>query len=407
MDPGDRPGLLAVTAVPPWPVEDGYSLRAANLLDQLTKGWDVTVVSPGSAGGAGPSPPDGLEWRTVKEVPATTALPWREERSCLSENVGSLISQENYAAAVLWSGTEFLAGDLPAFPTAVADRIDCETLQSWRNRKHSGKLRDQLRGLRRGIEMAFYERRALRRMEGIAVTGPDDARWLRTITAHPRIRVIPNGVRVFPLDGLPGESDRPLVIFTGVLSYGPNVDAVTYFAREVWPRVRKRVPRAEFRIAGRNPVPAVEMLEREPGVSVYPDVPDLTAAIRRAWLAVAPMRSGSGIKNKVLEAWAAGRPVVLSELATNGLDLEGEPGEAMRSLVCSDGAEMIEAVVSLLEDAPRRRALGRTARNLAEDRHSWKAAGDRLADLLRESLPDLFRAGTGKRANLAKPPDAI
>lgn len=407
MDSRDQLELLAVTAVPPWPVVDGYGLRAANLLDQLRKDWDVTVVSPDAAADARPSPPEGIVWRTVEGVPATTALPWRAERSRLSENVGSLIDRKEYAAAVLWSGTEFLAGELPAFPPAVADRIDCETLQSWRNRKHSGKLRDQLRGLRRGIETAFYERRALRRMEGIAVTGPDDARWLRVITAHSRIRVIPNGVTTIPHDDLPGESDDPLVIFTGVLGYGPNVDAVTYFVREVWPWVRKRVPRAEFRIAGRNPAPAVKMLSEEPGVSVYPDVPDLTAAIRRAWLAVAPMRSGSGIKNKVLEAWAAGRPVVLSELATNGLDLEGEPGEAVRSLVCGDGAEMIEAVVSLLENPARRRALGRMARTLAEERHSWEAAGDRLAGLLRESLPDLFQAETGDHARPARPPSAI
>lgn len=378
---GDR-ALLAVSAIPPWPMEDGYSLRAGHFLEQLARDWDVTVVSPEPE-----SPPrdppgaDDLEWVTVPGVPATNVLPWREERSTLADRVAGLLRERDFGSALLWNGTEFLAREIPGFPPAVADRIDCEALQAWRSRRHRTGIPEKLRQLRRGVELAVYERRILRPLEGLVVTGPDDARALRLVTGHRRVEVIPNGVALPALDELPGEAGEPTVIFTGVLSYGPNIEAARYFAREVWPEVRGRVPDARFVVAGRSPAPEVEALASEPGVTLRPDVPDLAAEIRRAWVAVAPMRSGSGIKNKVLEAWAAERPVVLTELATNGLGLDEAPA-SLRELVCGDVPDLARTVAELLEDRPRRERLGREARTHAEERHGWDAAGRRLGRFL-------------------------
>lgn len=389
--PGRR--LLAVTAVPPWPMEDGYSLRAGNFLEHLARDREVTVVSP-SPPSPPPAPPAGrrLEWVRVEGLPSTNVLPWREERSVLVDRVGELLRENGFSLALLWNGTEFLARELPTFPPAVADRIDCETLQAWRGRKHRERLRQKLRQLRKGIEFAFYERRVLRSLEGLVVTGPDDARALGRITGHERIETIPNGVALPETDGLPGEADEPTVVFTGVLSYGPNIEAARHFARDVWPGVRRRVPDARFVIAGRSPAAEVEALAAEPGVAVHPDVPDLTAEIRRGWVAVAPMRSGSGIKNKVLEAWAAERPVVLTELATNGLGLDGA-ADSLRALVCRDGGQMARTVADLLEDRPRRRRIGREGRAFARERHSWEAAGRSLDGFLAASRPGAGRAG--------------
>lgn len=385
--------LLAVTAIPPWPTTDGYSLRAGNFLEHLARGREVTVVSPPP-----PSPPpkapagQRFEWVTVEGLPSTNVLPWRDERSILVDRVGGLLREDGFTFALLWNGTEFLARELPGFPPAVADRIDCETLQAWRGRKHRERLRQKLRQLRKGVDFALYERRTLRSLEGLVVTGPDDARALGRITGHERIETIPNGVALPETDGLPGEADEPTVIFTGVLSYGPNIEAARHFARDVWPEVRRRVPDARFVIAGRSPVADVEALATEPGVAVHPDVPDLTTEIRRAWVAVAPMQSGSGIKNKVLEAWAAERPVVLTELATNGLGLDGA-ADSLRGLVCRDAGEMARIVADLLENRPRRQRLGCEGRALARERHSWEAAGRSLARFLAASRPGARRAG--------------
>lgn len=394
---GEGRPLLAVTAMSPWPVRDGYGVRAANLLEQLARRRPVVLVSPAPTEPPREAVPEGVDWRPVEGVPGTTALPWRDERSRLVERVESALAERAYGGALLWSGAEFLVRSIPDFPPAVSDRIDCEALQAWRNRGHREGFADRLRLLRKGLEMALYERRTLSRFEGVVVTGPDDARVLRRLTGQRRVAVIPNGVRLPELDGLPGEGEEPRVIFTGVLDYGPNVEAVRHFVREVWPAVRERIPGAVFVVAGRSPAPVVERLAREPGVALRLDVPDLTTEIREAWVAVAPMRSGSGIKNKVLEAWAAERPVVLSELATNGLDFSGAHGEALAGLVCRDRSEMAETVTALLRDRPRRRELGRRSRSLAEENHGWEAAGGRL---------ERFLATSGLGGDAATAPDA-
>ena len=369
--------LLAVTAVPPWPMQDGYSLRAAHLLEELSTRWDVTLVSPAPRSRS-PGAPGGLDWVTVEGVPATNVLPWREERRLLIDRLQPILEEGEFRAAILWNGVEFAAREISGFPPTVADRIDCEALQAWRGRKHREGLRQKLRSLRRGLDLALYERKVLRSLDGLVVTGADDARALRFLTGHRRIQVVPNGVDLPRLGKLPEEGDRPAVIFTGVLDYGPNVEAALFFGEEIWPEVRRRLPEARFVIAGRSPVPELEALADDPGIELRPDVPDLTAEIRRAWVAVAPMRTGSGIKNKVLEAWAAGRPVVMTEMATNGLGLD-ESRQALADLVCRDEDQFAGTVVRLLEEPDLREKVGREARALAAEKHSWSSAGRDLA----------------------------
>lgn len=378
--PASTDSLLAALAVPPWPARDGYSLRAGRLLAELAERWSVTAVSPEPTEASPREAPDGIDWQRVAGVPATNMLPWRDERQRFADAVASTLAGRTFRGAVLWNGTEYLADEVEGFPPAVGDRIDCGALQAWRKLKRGGSLRKWLQQARHGLEMAGYERRVLPRLVGVVAAGPDDAAALERLTGHSRVEVVPNGVELPRLDRLPDEDEAPTVIFTGVMSYTPNVDAASWFTEAVWPEVRRRVPDARFVIAGRSPLPEVKALQRTEGVVVHADVPDLSAEIRRAWVAVAPMKSGSGIKNKVLEAWAVERPVVLTELATNGLALDRDSGPGQ--LVCGDGDELAEKVSELLGDHDGRRELGRASRALARERHSWRSAGDSLARVL-------------------------
>lgn len=193
-------------------------------------------------------------------------------------------------------------------------------------------------------------------------TTPEDGRALKRVTGRETVRVATNGVELPDLDARPGEDDAPLVLFTGVLSFPPNIEAARYFAKMVWPAVREAVPRARFVIAGRTPAPEVERLAARPGIELRPHMADMTDEIRRSWVAVAPMRT-AGIKNKVLEAGAAERPVVLSNLATTGLHLN----ETLRETVTADERKMAAAVVRLLRDELVRRRLGSAGRRVVAD----------------------------------------
>lgn len=193
-----------------------------------------------------------------------------------------------------------------------------------------------------------------------------------------RLTVIGNGVdldsfnpdsrfdRPEPLRGLTG----PMIVFTGQMDYRPNIEAVTDFARVAMPIIRRSHPDTRFLIVGRNPTDAVRGLESEPGVHVTGEVPDTRAYLAAADVVVAPLRLARGIQNKVLEAMAMARPVVLSSAAAEGIDAE----HGRDFLVAKDAAEEARQVISLLSDPVRARELGKAARRRVEERYSWDAA---------------------------------
>jgi glycosyltransferase involved in cell wall biosynthesis len=293
--------------------------------------------------------------------------------------IAELLAAERYDVALVWYGAEFVAAEIAGFPPAIADRIDCGALQAWRDGWRESGPRQKLRTLRRAWETLHYERSSLRPFAAVLVTGPDDARALRRVSGHPRVVTLSNGVTI-PEGFRTDEGPVPTVIFTGVLAYAPNIQAVRFFVTRVWPGVLRRVPGARFVIAGRSPTDEVRALADRPGVELHGDVPDINDELRRAWVAVAPMRSGSGIKNKALEAWAAERPVVLTPLATNGLELDADA----RTLVARSAAEMEGQLARLLVEPERRRALGTSARRLVRERHSWTVVAQPLHRLLAE-----------------------
>lgn len=188
------------------------------------------------------------------------------------------------------------------------------------------------------------------------------------------VRVVPNGVDLAAFAYV--EDGRPAarLVFAGNLGYFPNVDAATFLVRDVLPRVRAAVPGAELRLVGARPARRVRALAGAAGVSLASSVPAMAPELARATVAVVPLRAGSGLQNKVLEAMAAGTPVVATPRAVAGLAL-GAAGEEV--LVADDAAGLAAAAVALLRDPARARAQARAARALVERRYRWgdSAAG--------------------------------
>jgi glycosyltransferase involved in cell wall biosynthesis len=190
--------------------------------------------------------------------------------------------------------------------------------------------------------------------------------------------IVPNGVVPQHAPCFEAESPRPTVVFSGTLNYYANVDAVRHFARYIWPDIHCRRPDARLLIVGRTPNRGVLTLAKLAGVEVRADVPDMARVLQEGWVAVAPMRLGSGVKNKVLEAWAAGRPVVLSPRAANGLDLD----EDMRRLVTGRRKAFAALVLQLLSNQKLRHSLGAAALSRVRARHSWQDSAEALSKVL-------------------------
>jgi sugar transferase (PEP-CTERM/EpsH1 system associated) len=186
--------------------------------------------------------------------------------------------------------------------------------------------------------------------------------------------VLENGVdleRFAPGHGLCDNIDRetPLIVFTGQMDYPPNVDAASFFAREVLPIVRDRQADARFAIVGRAPTEDVLQLADLPGVIVTGEVPDTRPWLASARVVVAPLRIARGIQNKVLEAMASGKAVVASPEAAEGIDA----CNGKEILIAGSAAAQADAVISLLHDPVRRDRMELAARAAMEARYSWDA----------------------------------
>lgn len=222
-----------------------------------------------------------------------------------------------------------------------------------------------------------YERRYSQKFSTIAVTTPDDRAEMARFAPAAALHVIPNGV---DLSLFPYRSRDPngyVMVFVGAMDASHNIDAARFFALEVMPRLRERYPEAEFRIAGARPTPAVKALGDRPGVVVTGRVESMVAELHRATVCPVPLRTGFGIKNKTLEAMAAGVPVVGSDRGLEGLDAEGQDGTSPCALRANRVEEYVAAIGRLFDDPSLRQQLSQAGRSLVVREFSWDRAGDR------------------------------
>jgi glycosyltransferase involved in cell wall biosynthesis len=347
------------------------------MLEELARTWSIVLVRPEGGKSAAESGVNVLEEIVFPRTSRWMYLPSQYDTRPLVRSVSKAAQSHPPDVALLWSGMEYLKADIARLPRVVSDRVDCMTLSAWRQLKHSHGLLAARRRLGDLAETFRYERSVRKICDATVVVGEEDARALRRVVRASNVRVVPNGVASW--DKAPVKrTQHPTVVFTGVMSYQPNVDAVHHFAREIWPSVRLRVPDARFQIVGRSPQPDIVALGSRPGIEVHADVESVHDYLARAWLSVAPMRSGAGLKNKVLESWSVGTPAAMTPIATNGL--RSAPPEL---LVAAEGNRLANSICDLLNDSARREALGVLARRTAQQQFSWEAQAAQLDALLR------------------------
>ena len=158
-----------------------------------------------------------------------------------------------------------------------------------------------------------------------------------------------------------------VLVFDGTMDFRPNVDAVLWFASEVWPLIRKAHPDARFFIVGRNPTPDVLALARMSGITVTGAVDDPRSWVSRAGVYVVPMRMGGGVRLKVLQAMSMERAIVSTPMGAEGIDVE--PGKQM--LIARSPQAFADATLSLLGNPARRASLGKAARELVSTHYAW------------------------------------
>ena len=196
------------------------------------------------------------------------------------------------------------------------------------------------------------------------------------------LSIVPMGVDLGYFQPKPAAQSVPLMLFTGTMNYFPNSDAAIYFCNEIFPRIRERHPNAQFYIVGNHPSDQVKRLETQDGVVVTGYVPDVRPYFEKASVFVAPLRAGSGIQTKNLEAMAMGVPVVTTSVGAMGL--EADIGTEL--LVADTPADFTEQVVHLLNNEHSRETFAQTARTRVEINYSWEAIGERLEHVYAQAV---------------------
>jgi glycosyltransferase involved in cell wall biosynthesis len=227
-----------------------------------------------------------------------------------------------------------------------------------------------------------FEASAYGRFDRVVVVSPEDASALKELDPKLAVDVIPNGVDVeeyqvsADVDPTPGR-----LLLHGTMDYEPNVRAAELLVDEVLPLVRAEHPEAHVVVVGRSPSKRVRALEG-PHVTVTGEVDEVGSWVSSASVYVCPMVTGTGMKNKLLEAMAFGRACVATSLALRGLT--AEPG---KDVLLGDGAaELAASVSALLADPARRQALGASARRYVVEHHSWDAVTAEYEAVLTRAL---------------------
>jgi glycosyltransferase involved in cell wall biosynthesis len=378
--------LLSPEAV--YPMAGGGALRSASVLHYLARHYAVDLIVFRQPGAEHPGEhlPGGLvrelhvidlpahagHWaaraarnagRVLRRVP-----PLMDRFAGFGAQVAAAVSSRRYDLAVIehfWCAP-YWEQVAPASRATLLDLHNIESILHERcARAESGPqalAHRAFAGFCRGLESEW-----LPRFTWLLATSEADSARLHAIAPGARIEVFPNALPPTPL---PTVNQEEVVVFSGNLGYHPNISAVRYFREQIWPGLRERWPGLIWRLVGRNPEAVRRITRGDERIELTGPVQDAISEIARAKVALVPLLAGSGTRFKILEAWAAGVPVVSTPLGAEGLP--GRHGEQL--LLAADARQFQDAVCALLADPELRSRIGRSGRYLFECEFEWKAA---------------------------------
>jgi polysaccharide biosynthesis protein PslH len=402
--------ILICASSPPFPPMDGFHLLLDELMRGLQRSHDVRLVAQlpqgegpqdttdpnlrlapfrrrGRLHAAVSAPGTVLRSRPLSDDRRVASL-WpavEKELAVFSPDVVHVTPGRLAAMGPRLKGWPTVLGAVDARHLNVAAKAEAAT-----GMMRLG-LREQARRIRRLIATEYD------RFGHVTVVTEEDRDALLSIVPTLRVTAIPNGVDTLTFRPDPNIDRKPgRIVFTGTMNYAPNVTAAHFLATEVYPSLQERHPEAELVLAGRHPSSSVRQLARNPTITVTGEVPDIRPWLVGSHVFVAPMSSGTGIKNKLLEAMACGVPCVASPRALQGISVQSG-----RQVLIAEGlAATVEAVDRVLTQPELADVLGREGRRYVESKHSWsRVAADH------ETLYDHVRRAEGRRGLAGKGPN--
>jgi glycosyltransferase involved in cell wall biosynthesis len=375
--------VVVVSAWEPWRTSDGAAFVLDHQLRHLADRHEITLLAAGA-----PVPRVSPVRDVADRYPGVHVSWFGPEISPPADYVRRLVWSAQHREPAHVAFVE-RPGLLAAYDDALEDGADLVHLHGWGTARlaeratgvpavhvaidpWSANLANRrLSPVRRVLDtgqarrVASHEARYYPAAAAVVVVTEADAELVRQVAPGAHVEVVPNGVETGALP-TPPSAERPVLGFHGVFDSQANVDAATHLVTQLLPRVRATVPNATVLLAGRRPPREIRRLAGD-GVELRADVPDIRTALGEMTVHVDWMTSGAGIKNKVLEAMAAGRPVVASPAGAQGI------GAGPGLVVADDLATAAAEIVWLLTDPGMLQAAGAAARERVTTDFSWSA----------------------------------
>jgi len=234
------------------------------------------------------------------------------------------------------------------------------------------------------------EKEVLKDFDRIFISSPFDKEYLiensKLKTQNSKLIVISNGVKEevihYPSSNIQYPEEN-YISFFGKMDYQPNEDAVWWFSREVFPRLKNKIPDLKFYIVGTNPTKKIKKLKINKNIKITDYLKNPYEILRKSKLIVVPLRFGAGIQNKVLESMALGKTIITSPIGAQGIP-EAKSGEHLE-VIKEDRPEIwAEKILTLLFNSRKRNDLGEKAKKLIEENYRWEKIGDKLLDIINE-----------------------
>ncbi len=377
--------LLLYTRIP-YPIDQGANLRVFYLLKEISKWANIHLICYGQ----GEVP----EEIVVLNIQVTYFEPLVREKTSFTQGLKDVFSFDQLAPQntkindyilanqheydVFWS----YFGMLRSIPSGlkqplVVDVIDDGILEYVRSFKVEKSFRKKISQFKWALMNYLFEKKYISAAKAAVLVSEVDAEYLKKACPKTDIRVIQNGVDSDFYKPMGGEQTPETIVFEGNMSFPPNVDAVKYFVKDIFPLVLKLAPHAKFIIVGKDPVVEVKELQAS-NIVITGYVNDTRPYLDSAVVFVSPMRKGAGIKNKILQAWAMEKPVVATSISVGGLKFADR-----ENIVLEDSPQKFaEAIVSLFDNPVDAKQIGKLARKMILDNYSWKSKAEEFYKLL-------------------------
>ena len=383
--------ILMLTTRFPFPLSQGDRLRSYHQMALLSKTHQITLVSSIEAD----CDPDGIA-RVGQFCVSMALFPITQQRRIqnigrvstydfpfqipqwfsqeIQRRVQELLAAETFDVIYLQMAKAVLYLPKGNSVPVVMDLVDAWSLNLARLARDRNWISAAFY-LLQSWRMLNYERKVTSQVAHAIISSVTDQ---KTIGPFQNLSVVPNGVHC-PEHPIVHRQDaeKLSIVFVGNMGYGPNIAAITYFVQSVFPILRSHLADSELIVIGPNPPAKLVRTCSQAGVKFLGYVPDLNEYLERATVSIAPMRSGSGIQNKVLEAMAAGIPVVATTVGLGGL--RAVPGEHL--LVADTPYDFTDAILRIFQNPSLRQNLVCKARGLVKDCYSWEASVQALDDI--------------------------